>query len=548
MGWSSVSLVVSASDWMRFPIALVAVCWGAAGLVAQQTDTGSPGPDLQAIVGSWKVTSAVRDGVPFDRLLGVRYFIEPGLMRWADPKTRSEHTKLPVLMGRRIKHRSGDLYDATTIYPPEASSEMELKMDGNQLVITTDRKAGSSGLELRLDRVSREVPKPPLEKMVTLGKEANTKGRYDAGYQFAQLQLINFPEDAEGIALLAISSMRIAASKSGTVDTDKLDRAREQASWAVQQVPGNDTLRNEFAHFLYFSREFGLASEQFSQLLEKGQLSADDLVTYAQCEVLLSRLDNAKKLLSVATGFDTTQNKMGGQVPDKPNSGFLTLAILLMRLGNASDGQLVMDAFVSQFPTLSTPYLHRGRYRLLNGDRDGALEDFRKALEVSPDDRDAMLVNIEAGLNVEGDENDKLIARAFELFGRDPMVLTLACARASLMKRYDESLTLAVEGLQQQPNSLAMLALKTQAEIQIKDFAAAEASIASMAEHGFHAVAVDLMRARLLIAQDKLDDADAILNRLSQIELPQGTQPQLANVLEMLAEARRQQTTASESP
>ncbi len=168
-----------------------------------------------------------------------------------------------------------------------------------------------------------------------------------------------------------------------------------------------------------------------------------------------------------------------------------------------------------------------------------------KAFEVAPEDRDALLVNIELGLSDETEQNDELIAKGFELLGRDPTLITLACARATLRKRYDEALQLAKEGLEITPTSMPLFALKTQTEISLKDFAASAASIAAMADHGFHAVTIDLMRARMLIAQEKLDDADTILNRLSHIQLPQGTQPQLIAIRELLAEAKRNVPTES---
>ncbi len=360
-------------------VALFTTCCWPSWLPGQSPDAEKSPIELQALTGTWIVTSAERDGQPFEPLIGVRYFIEPGLMRWADPKTRSEFTKLPVLMGRRIQHRSGNIFEATTIYPPASTSEVELWLEGNQLVITTDRTSESNGLALRLKLSSRKIPKPPLEKMVTLARQALSESRYDAAYQFAQLQLINFPEDADGMALLATASMRLSTQPQGA-EPNRLERAREQATWAVEKLPDDHRLAREFAGFLYYSREFGPASEQFAKLDELGLLTPDDLVTYAQCEVLLSRVDHGKELLSTATGYDLASNTLGDNVPDKPNAGYLTLAIMLMKLGNPVDGERVLDAFVQQFPDSPVPYLHRGRFRLLNSNRDAAKDDFVKGV------------------------------------------------------------------------------------------------------------------------------------------------------------------------
>ncbi len=493
--------------------------------------------DFQSLVGQWKVVSARRGGRAVESLMNFHYFIDPGLMRWADPSKRSEETKLPLLMGRRIEHHEGDTFEASTIFPPNSTSGMELRRDGDQLILVTDPVDEDRRLVVRMKKISDQPPRPPKDKMVDLAIQALKDGRYNAAYQFSQLQLINFPDDDRGAALLGASSMRTVQADGP--DPDRVQRAREQAAWAVERQPDNNDLRKEFAQFLYFIRDFGPASTQFEELRQRGVLSVEQLVTYAQCEVLLSHVEKSKQLLEEATGYDTKTNTLTENVPEQPNPGYLTLAILMMKLGNPTQGDQIMETLVEQFPESSMACLHHGRYQLLKNEKQKALKSFKKALALAPEDRDALLVNIEVGLSEEGDETDNLLARAIQLFGREPVVLTLACARASVQKDFEQTLALANEGLAKTPKSMPLHGLRTQAQINLKNWDDAAAAIAEMPDLGFHGVSVEIMRARLLIAQEKLDDADTIITRLGQIEPPPGALPQLMAVRELLADAKR---------
>jgi tetratricopeptide (TPR) repeat protein len=476
------------------------------------TDPAADGPNWGAMEGTWLLESAVRDGENIAGMQGMRYYFEPGLMRWASPNIKSDVTKMSIMMARYLKHVEGTRFRTEAIYPPAEDAEVEITVDGDAMVLITQAGVGKPILTITLRRLNKRAPKPPTDKMIGLAQRALAVGELDAAYQFAQLQLMNFPDDKDAALLMAKARLDSALQLESGFHAAELRRVQAQAYWALDKYPDEHALRHKLGAFLSRFMLFPEASQQYEILEQAGQFENDSMLRHVTAEKRLGRQENVKKLLQEMVGYDLQAGAFTGRERiGEANSGYLILADLLAKEGKQDEATKVIDKLVERFPDLPKSQLDRGRFYLAQQDLEKAVENFSKAMKVDPLDREAMLVNIEIHMRDPGEEVEDLIDKAFATHGRQPLLLYLAATRAGLKRDFTKSLTLVDEGLASIPQDQSLLALKVQLFIQKGDFASAESLIQELPSLGTPPLHAKLMHARLLIATKKFSAATRVL-------------------------------------
>jgi hypothetical protein len=530
-------------------LCMATTCWrSVAGQSAAELQGAADAESQWApMIGTWTVESAERDGDNVPGMQEMLYFFEPGLMRWASPKVKNEITKMPVLMGRLLKHVEGNRFRVEAIYPPGENAEIEIAVEGDALVMIIKSGIADPVLTVTLKRKNERSPKPPPEKMIGLARQSLEKGDRFAANLYSQLQLINFPKDKEAALLLAESGLGHALALKGGSNAANRQRIQSQAEWALNNYPQEHALRHEFAAFLFRYMLFEEANVQYDLLEQARQFEPDSLLKHVQCEIRLGNVNKARALLEQMIGYDGKEHAFtGGERTKEPNSGYIVLASRLAAEGKPEEAVAVMDRFIQVHPDHPKPYVDRGRFYMSQSHAEAARKDFATALAVAPTDYESMLVNIESRLREPSDEVDQLIADALAAHDRQPLLLVLAATRAGLKQELDQSLALIEEGLTVSPKHQSLASLRVQILTQKGDHDAAQARIDDLSSIGAPTLMVQTLQAKLHMAKNEFSRATRILASVDTSQAPAGVKVQIEHLRQALKDAI--DAAARESP
>ena len=539
--------------WLSSFLSMV-VCFS----VSAQTEVEESlkgGPNWEAITGTWLLETASRDGKNVDGMQGTRYFLEPGLMRWANPELKSETTGMAIMMGRRLNHVDGNKYRSEAIYPIAEPGDVQIDVDGESMKMIVTAGVGQPQLVLTLLRKHGRSPKPPRDRMLGLAKGALKEGKLAAANQFAQLQLINYPDDRDGAIILVDTQLAGAMLNTKALDSSSMKRTRAQATWVLEKFPDAYVIRRKFGALLNRVGLYVDASAQFEALEEAGQFDEESMRLHAQSLAQMGRREQGRRKLEEMIGYDSEAKSFTGQEKIKaPNSAFLLLASALAAEGKQEEAVKVIDHFVETYPDLPRAHLDRGRF-YARQDLEKASLNLDKALELGPEDLQAMLVNIEFRLRNPSPEIDELIERTFAIHGRQPVLIYLAATRAGMKREFDQALAMCDEGLAMSPNERSLLLLKVQLLVEKQDRAAAQALIRELPKRGIGVPMAQLLQAEMLMAFQEYSQATNVLSRINTARMPtifvnrvQQAKEKLAAAMEAAASTPIADSLESKSP
>ena len=487
--------------------------------------------DWDPIVGTWRVTTAKRDGKLVENMLDVEYYIEPRLMRWVATKRIYELTGMPLTQGRILNPTTDNEVSASAIFPSVAPSTIQFDVEDTQMKMTITGADQSSQTVIELNKISDALPRPKRGEMISLAQQSYTNEQWDRAAAFAQLQMIHYPGDGNAELLLVRARLKRALSLSGLqAKPDDLRRTSYEATWAISKHPDQMDVRSLYASVLMKYLQLEDAMVQWKVLDEKDALDAEARIEMARCHIGLRQNEAAKNILADIVDFDTNRNEFRASASYNYPAAISTLAAILANEGKSEKAEEMMRRLIEREPTADS-YLVRARYFVFMKQPEKARDDIQTALELEPEQLNAMLAGIEANLGSDDPSVDALIARALELHGAPIRILTYAATRAARRNEHQSALEYAQRGLEKQPTDLTLNLMVPELHARLGNSSAATSALKQMIESGVPMPMVRLAQARVYLAQSRLAEATQIVRALAKTQMP----PQLRAQLQALA-------------
>ncbi|MEO0528968.1 MAG: tetratricopeptide repeat protein [Planctomycetota bacterium] len=317
------------------------------------------------------------------------------------------------------------------------------------------------------------------------------------------------PGDEEAMTRLSVTLADIAEQP--TSEPVDIRNAIGQLEATVRDYPERDDLRRRLVD-VYMSRRVRMlkpAVDHVSQLLNRKPKDPELEVMLSECYFAAANpkaLPHAFDLI----GYDESSDEFNESEAVAPNDpGVYSRAARTVRADRSDDrlADRIIEQMVKANPDDGMAYLTRGQYIETFGEKDDAIPDIRKALEIDPDN--SLVIMSNARLLARDEKYDEAKALLEEGIEKHPAEPGLYQTLADVIIRqgdYDAALACCDRGIAAVPAEQSqMLTLqKARLQLQQNDLAATRSTIKEMRESElFPSAYPDYLEARVLMADSK---------------------------------------------
>jgi tetratricopeptide (TPR) repeat protein len=374
------------------------------------------------------------------------------------------------------------------------SKRLNLKVALLLPIVLAILAGGGYGLhQLQVGRTAR--------KMLDRAKQAQADGKLDDAIRYYEYYLRYEPARNDVFTTLAL----LMADQAKTSTNSRVQAgAHQRLEAAAIRDPENMEILRRLADSSLQLGQYAPAIEHLRRLIKR-------FPKESELEVKLGRaLAATEHYPEAATSFRTAIGHSPQQI-----EAYVALAVLLReKLDDREAADETINQMVSANASSPQAYVERAKYWRATKRATEAKADLVVALKKGPNDREVLLTAAEFALNdKEVDKAKEYLQRANERFPDDPLVQQ---ALADLYRsqndpqNYRKYQELALSKTSD-PLALARVA---EAQLATKDVEAVRKTIARMKQIGYSADVRDYYEARILLAEGKLPEAVAVLERL----------------------------------
>jgi len=332
-------------------------------------------------------------------------------------------------------------------------------------------------------------------------------------------QYLKYRDDPQGYSELAILVTNIAEAPDATL-RDRIN-AYHALEEAVRRHPELSEVRRRLADYTMRLGRPVDAMKHLDELRREDPKNTNYEFKYAQCQTITGHEDLAFKLLNQIVGLDArtqTFNTANARNVHEVDAYVLLADLLRRRNDDAARADMVMEQLLTTNPKSAKAYLESGRYYTT----EKAKPDLEKAAKLAPNDPDVILSRAALAIS----EKDFKIAQQLLDNGvrahpkNEGMYRALA-ALAATEGKADKAMEYVQRGLKVLPNNLELRFYLADMELQRGELSKARKSIAELEKGGgFRTDHIELLKARILVSENKWLEAGNRLERLRPIAMP----------------------------
>lgn len=340
------------------------------------------------------------------------------------------------------------------------------------------------------------------QKMLERAKTAQKEGRVEDAIRFYDYYLRYSPKDDEVFTALALL-VADRAKKSPANARAQIDAYRRLEAAAIRQ-PNNLEVIRRLADISIQVGQHQVAEEHLRRLIQQFPEESDLEVKLGRCQMATEHYRDAMATFQAVIGRD----------PQNLDAYVELAALRRDKLDDREEADAVINQMVSANPGSPRAYVERARYWKHLKMHQEAKADLELALQKGPNNLDVLLAAAQFAL----DEKDlptakRYLEQANKLFPND---LRVQQGLADLYRAQNDP----VKYRQYQEKAFAQasdpLALIKVAEAQLStgDVEAVRKTIRQMRQAGYRPELLDFFEGRILLAQGKLREGVAALERL----------------------------------
>lgn len=339
------------------------------------------------------------------------------------------------------------------------------------------------------------------------------QARADGDLQRSTKLLIDYlrirPGDEEAMTRLSVTLADLAQEP--TAEPKDIRNAIGQLETTVRDFPERDDLRRRLVD-VYMSRRVRMlkpAVDHVSQLLNRKPKDPELEVMLSECYFAAANPKAVPHGFGLI-GYDENTDEFDASQAIAPNDPGVYSRVARAVRADRSDQKLakrVIDQMVVANPDNGMAYLTRGQYIETYGDKEAALSDIRKALEIDPDD--ALVIMSNARLLARDEKYEEAEALLDEGLKKHPTEPGLYQTLADVTIRqgdYEEALACCDRGIASVPAEQSQMLMLQKARLQLQDNALDETrkTIKAMRESELFPEAYpDYLEARVMMANSK---------------------------------------------
>ncbi len=351
---------------------------------------------------------------------------------------------------------------------------------------------------LQVDRMARSV----VEQADQFAEQKD----YNKAVELYQQHLLVVPDDVE--VQIKYADILITQGKTQKQQQDAMTILGD----ILRRQPGRVDVRRRAAELAVEmgGPQFQLARQHLTSLLKQAK---DD----GHLEYLMGRCCEQDREADPAIATNYYRSAIEHGAPERLDAAQRVAALLRDRLGRAEEADRVIEAMVQSEPKNYRVYLERGRYRH-RFDLKGAEDDFRKSMELAPDQPDTYLEAAQLAQRKSGlDAARQLLDRGLKMVPNAPK-LYLALAdlerRAGRMDRSIEVMEIALKTMPEQVAIRYQLAMILAAR---GDTGKLLLHIQEMKDAGFNQALIDYFTAYYHVNKNEFAKARRLLASLQPL-------------------------------
>jgi tetratricopeptide (TPR) repeat protein len=342
------------------------------------------------------------------------------------------------------------------------------------------------------------------------------------------------PDDDEAYAEYA----KLLVGRAQSPDATRNDFARAYAAMetAVRRNPDDDPLRRALAEFQISVGRASDAREHLAVLKERQEkLSPEEAAEQAddinRIELLLAASfigegdsEEAAAMVAKLVGYDLDKREFipGFDGTKAEADSYVMLAgILESRLESKNDAKAVLDRLVETHPDETRSWLAMTTWHRSQKEFDKAAETVAKALEIDADDVNAIFADFELALAQKDiDRAEATAAKAIELYPDDERSYRGYAAVSLQQGDLAQAEQTLLDGVGRLPRQRSLLLMLTDVLLQENKLTeAAQALVRIREQYDATSVPVQILEARLLVAEQRWSDAKKVLEQVRPMAL-----------------------------
>lgn len=350
---------------------------------------------------------------------------------------------------------------------------------------------------------------------------------------FAQYVLLR-PEDDEAFAEYA----KLLIGRAQSPDASRNDFARAYAAMetAVRRNPEDDTLRRALAEFQISVGRASDAREHLSVLQERQaklspESAAEQAADIKRIELLLAASyvgggdsEEAAAMAAKLVGYDLEKREFlpGFDGTTAESDAYVMLAgILESRFEAATDAKTVLDKLVETHPDETRSWLAMTTWHRSHKELDQAAEAVAKALAIDANDVNAIFADFELSLaQKDVDRAEATAAKALELYPDDERSYRGYAAVSLQQGDLAQAEQTLLDGVGRLPRQRSLLLMLTDVLLQENKLTEAAQALARIREqYDATSVPVQLLEARLLVAEQRWSEAKQVLEQVRSMAM-----------------------------
>jgi tetratricopeptide (TPR) repeat protein len=235
----------------------------------------------------------------------------------------------------------------------------------SQLYIQTNELDKAHDLLVRMTELEPSLP----DSFIALANLCYIQNRYDEMEKAAQKAVENNPESAVAYYLLA------KAVKEGGNDI-----------MCIAHLTKAVSLKPDFVEALLLRAEVLMNMQQLTEAAKDVEAALEAAPDDESAVLMNGRLKETQGKI------DEAEQCYRQVIEGNPFSeqAFVSLGQLYIGQKRITDAIFLFDEAIELNPEFAKAYFERGRAKLLNGDKEGAMEDSRKAMELQPKAEEAL--------------------------------------------------------------------------------------------------------------------------------------------------------------